>query len=242
MKNFISQIIDLLPVLEALSFIATISIAIFAYIGLKQLGIAKNTLKMQSLRNSRKISADYIYKYLDGFVNQQKFKDLESEDLSLLRSFVFNETKEDGVDYGEIRKINEKLKLNTRKQKDDYIKKVISAAKVNTEVLNEFEAFCAVVSSAVPDEEILYKAIGHHFVNKIERHNLEHIIPFLAKEQGIYVNLSEIYKLWSVRYKLKNLEKLETENIEITKRISQLKKKIDTIKHRTIKPIGTADE
>lgn len=110
-------------VLQMLSFIATIVVAIFGYKGLQQLKIAKNSLKTQSQRDARKISADYTYKYLDRILGKDHNIEITDHEKKLLKNFRFSSKDDGSIEFKTITDLDSDLKLNTDKQKGDYTKK-----------------------------------------------------------------------------------------------------------------------
>jgi hypothetical protein len=229
--------------LQALSLISAIVIAVVSVLGLKQLSIAKDSINTQSLRDAKRLSAEYVYLYLERIVGYEcDVSMLSKEQLKLLKDFRYSSDDEDFLNVKEIAKLDPTKKLTNRKKRDEYIKELIEAARPYFGLLNELEAFSSVVVSGILDENAMFRAVGQNFVNHIQKRNLEHFLRFYCKNNNLYTNLFEMYDLWNTRLvvdetetKLRSLEK----NISTTiKDIKNLRERVDKIETRTIEPIG----
>lgn len=237
--NLIKPYSDLL---QSFSFIATIALTFISIYGLKQLAITKNTLKTQSLRDARKLSSDYIYRYLDRVMGAARIKQTR-ESNEIIVSYRFSSDDDDNLNVKEMKKIDPTIQLNSRKKRDEYIKKMKNAVlEPFSDMLNEMEAFSAVVTSGVLDEEAVYRAVGQNFVNKIQAHNLEQTLLFFSRHENLYTNVSEVYELWNTRLTVTKAETalstLEKRHNETNKKIKALKDRVGKIQTKTINSIG----
>lgn len=107
--------------------------------------------------------------------------------------------------------------------------------------MNELEAFTSIITSAVPDELTLYRAVGKNFVSKLENNHLDHFVIYMSLKENLYTNIAEIYNLWATRQTIEDLEKLENINTTNTKKIESMRSRVDKIKRESIVPIGTDD-
>lgn len=228
-------------VLKIIDTILTAALVGAALYGLNQVRYAKKALKTQSLRDSRKLTADYTYQYLDRIIHTDKRVRISKEQRDMLRAFRFSQSDDQGLDTEVIMKNNPEVKLGKISEKEEYIEKLISAQRPFTRVLNELEAFCAVVTSGLLDEELLYRAVGQNFVNNIEENGLEQVLYFLAKRKGLFTNVTEVYDLWALRLNVKRLEEVEQMNNSVGKDIDNMKKKLSARKRHTIDRIGVDD-
>jgi len=238
MDHIISALSPYSSLLETLSFIATITLTVASFKALQQLKIAKNALETQSRRESRKISADYVYIYLDRIRAKEYDFKINDEQLNLLKSYRYSQDSEDGLDVKRILRVNPKLKLGTKRQRAAYLDKLDDAYDPIANILNELEAFCAAATSGVLDETTLYRAVGQSFVNLIKDLYADQLVHYLSAHQNLYTNITELYDLWSLRLEVKQLERVEEKHNETSKKIQEIKDKLGKVKNKTIQPIG----
>ena len=237
MEPYFNWLTPYSEILQLLSFVATIALTIISVFGLKQLSIAKKSLKIQSIRDSKKFTSDYIYKYLDRILDNQVLNQTQKNE-KILSDFVFSESNEYFVDFSSINKKRTVGKIKTREEKLAYIEQVLSAASIYNRFLNELEAFCSVVSSGVVDEEMLHRAIGQSFLDLINEAELDQYLRFCAVSKNIMTNVEEIYILWSMRVTIKELEEVEKENNNTRLKINKMKIKLAAVKKKSIESIG----
>lgn len=223
--------------LQMISFIATIAITIIGAIGLRQLTITKDTLKIQSTRDARKISASYVYLYLDRIMAHKDVR-VSHEMNETLKNFHFAADDEDYIDLSKISLSIPGLKNATKKQRREYTRTLEAAAAPYFGLLNELEAFSSVVTSGVLDEHTLYRAVGQHFVNTVDNKHLDQFLHYYTHKKNLYTNITEIYDLWSMRITVAKLEDVEMENQKMTNKIAMMKEKIGKAKEQTIETIG----
>jgi hypothetical protein len=248
MDNFISSLKPISSLLETLSFIATIVLVGVSFKGLSQLRIAKNTLETakdtlqtESIRDSRKISSDYVYIYLDRILKQEYQIKIEKEQLALLKSYRYSDNDDDSLDVQKITQLTPSHKLATREQRDTYIEKLDEAFKPFTDLLNELEAFCAAATSGVLDENTLYRAVGRHFVNLVDKNHLDQVLHYLNTQRNLYTNTTRLYDLWSLRVTVKDLEQVETRYDKTGAKIAKMKKRLGEAKSDTVQTIGAGN-
>jgi len=227
--------------LQAVSFIATIALTVISILGLKQLAIAKNALNTQSLRDARRLSSDHIYRYLDRILNF-KWKRPNTDLTTFIKNYRYSKTVRDNLDAKEIMKLDPSIELKNRKNREKYIKDLKIAVSPYIDLLNELEAFSAVVTSGVVDEYTVYRAVGQNFVNKIQNNDLNEVLQFYNKHENLYTNVFEVYQLWDTRLVVEKteagLEALEKQSSETTKKIQSLKERVSKIQTKTINSIG----
>lgn len=232
--------------LQAVSFIATIALTAISILGLKQLAIAKNALNTQSLRDARRLSSDHIYRYLDRVLNFKWKTTPSAEQNAFIKNYRFSKTDKDNLDAKEIMKLDSTQDLKIRKNREKYIKALKAAVSPYIDLLNELEAFSAVVTSGVVDEYTVYRAVGQNFVNKIQNNDLTEVLQFYNKHENLYTNVFEVYQLWDTRLVVEKteagLEALEKQSSETTKKIQSLKERVSKIQTKTINSIGVSEK
>lgn len=230
-------------ILEALSFTATITLAVISLYGLKQLTLAKKALNTQSLRDARKLSAEYTYQYLDRVVNFKKRIAVSPSQEKMLEHTHFSpNASTDYLDVKKMRKHDPTLKLGNSKDRKDLINRITVAASPYGELLNELEAFAAVVTSGVLDEPSMYRAVGRNYVQRVKSTKLEEFLKVHNASNHYYINLLELHGLWSKRQEIEDLERnlarAEKKNDDAIKRVKQLKDRVGKIERKTIQSIG----
>lgn len=245
MDAFVEFIKPYSDLLQAVSFIATIALTAISILGLKQLAIAKNALNTQSLRDARRLSSDHIYRYLDRVLNF-KWKRLGTDQITFIKNYRYSKTDKDNLDVKEIMKLDPSVELKSRKDREKYIKNLKDAVSPFIDLLNELEAFSAVVTSGVVDEYTVYRAVGQNFVNKIQNNHLEEVLQFYNQHENLYTNLLEVYQLWDTRSVVKKteagLKTLEKQSNETAKKIQSLKERVSKIQTKTINSIGVSEK
>ncbi len=236
-----------LKILEGISFVAVTALTVVSIYGLRQLRLTKKTLKTQSLRDARKLSAEYVYQYLDRIVNYDGDPvEVSANERKALESIVFSD--DESTEYLDIEKTkghDPSLKLTTIKSRKAFVEKVTNAASSYGGLLNELEAFAAVVTSGVLDEPSVYRAVGRNYVTLIKSENLEEFLKVHKSSRHYYINVIELYELWSKRQEVEDMEKnlgsVEKANIESIKEIKRLRESIGKIQGATIQSIGVDD-
>lgn len=245
----ISEIIESLApyieLLQALSFVATILLVVISIYALKQIRVAKNSLKVQSERDAKKLSTEHIYRYLDRIINNDDYRvQLTKKEMQLLKNFRYLAEADDtdNLDVNSIKELDHSIKLDSKKQREQYVKSVRAVASNYWDLLNELEAFAAVVTSGVLHDETVFRAIGSAYVDKIKANNLEQFVAYYSDQKNDYLNLLELYHLWNARLIVgqseRQLKKVENDNVEIASRIRSLKEEIKKIQPKTIESIG----
>lgn len=228
-------------VLQIISTLVSAGLLIAALYGLGQLKQAKKALKTQSLRDTRKITAEYTYLYLDRILNARKQPSVSKDLSDLLKNFRFSNSDEDGLDHEEILKNDPETKLTSKKEVKKYTEDLDKALSFYTPYLNELESFCSAVTSGILDEGVLYKALGQDFVNYLESQSLVQAIFYISEYKNLCVNVAEVYKLWRLRTSITQLEDVERASISTAAEIEELKKKLKATERHTIGRIGVDD-
>lgn len=238
MANIMDTISPYIDLIEGLSFVATIALVFISIKALSQIKIAKRSLRTQSIRESRKIAADYVYIYLDKIMRVKRAITIDASQVKTLESFYYSPDDDDGLDVKKITAQNKRLKLETRKQRSTYIDKAIGAYEPYKDFLNDLEAFCAGVTSGIMDEETLYRAIGLSFVNILESENLDQILFYVEQKRGRYTNIVQVFELWQLRTKVHELEDVGMEYDKLGNKLEGLRTKLKDARARTIPVIG----
>jgi len=173
------------PYMELIYFVSGVMLVVAAIIALKQLSIAKKTLKIQSKRDALKLTATECSRYFEKIIPLQNELDRKIEE-NEIKFFKGWEVKLDG----------NKLELRKKTKGDiedfEKMKKITSL----TEVCNSLEGFATYFNSGVADEYVAFNTVGTTFVNYVDN-----IIPWVihCRDEGYYKNLVSLYVTWKNR-------------------------------------------
>lgn len=202
--------------LETIYFISAPLLLIVAVIGLKQLKIARDTIKISSRRDALKLATSECERYLSQIIPlHNKLNDaikklgiasLENAEVTLSASSVcvnWNPTKQD----------RERLRAITTELLD---------------VCNAMESFSAFFVTKVADEGAAFSVVGRTFCDSVE-----YLAPLLIEhwEIGYHKSISRLFFIWQSRL---NSEKLVTEKRKI-------EDKINKVHCEEFTPFGTED-
>lgn len=174
-------------ILEIIYFITSPLLLIVAIVGLKQINIAKESIKINSTRESLTLAAEQCKYYFEHIIPlQNKLNDLMKA--AEIKNFGEAEVKlnSDG------KSINYKYKINYKYDLDKMRPLILCAS----EVLNAMEAFCVFFSARAANEAIAFSSIGSNFINEIEE-----LLPIvcMTQEAGAYKNIMKLYIKWKNR-------------------------------------------
>jgi hypothetical protein len=244
-EEFVTKLGPYMEILQGLGFVATIVLTGVSIYALQQLRIAKDSLEIQSLRDAKKLSTEHIYRFLDRVINNDDYAiTLNKEDQLLLKSFKYSETdnETDNLNIDAIKEVDASIKLDSKKDREKYVSSVKKVMSKFWDFLNELEAFAAVVTSGVLDDETVYRAVGSAYVTMVKDYNLDQFVTYYSSQKADYVNVLELYDLWNARLVVeeseKQLKQVENDNLEVTARIADLKEVIKKIQPKTIESIG----
>lgn len=211
-------------IIENLYLLSGPSLLLVAILGLRQLKIAKKSIRVNSKRQSAILTFELSHKYMEG---------LETDYQTLIHKM-----EELGIDYEKLESLNFQDITNISSDYEHYseYEKVISHYD-DLEyhfhvILNKLEAYSTPFIHEIADEEIGYNldvfqfqqicnlcACSINLLRKNEKDNKDYILSSIVK----------LYKLWTER----------NEKHRIIGQVDRLLKKGNSIKDQRIKPIGT---
>ena len=201
------------PYLELLYFITGGPVlAVFAFLALKQITVAKQNALTASQREAYRIAAEQVKCYAHEVVPLLDELDKLIEEKAIN---VFSNAQIEVEDSG-VRVKNE--------WSDSDLDKLIEIAPILTSALNRLEVFALFFTSRVASEQIAYSSIGATYVLSVKK-----ILPaFIGlANRNNYENILKLFLLWHQR---RQSEQLEQEKADIQKRLSKIgDKKIEAI-------------
>jgi len=211
MEAFIGSLKTLLEIAGSVSGIL---IAVFAYLGLKQLKIAKDSITISSKRDAYKVTADKVGAFGDHII--PIINDLD-EKITKKKITFFSEAEV---------QIEEKGFRVKTPQGEKHAKDLMSLSADLTIVFNTLEAFAIYFTSGVASEELAFTSVGMAYCDSVKKY-LPAII--MASENGKYYNhLLRLFSRWNKRISKMNLMKSEKE----------IQKQLAKINDTSITPIG----
>jgi hypothetical protein len=205
------------PYLEAIYFVTGGPLlAVFAFLALKQIQVAKQTAKTSSLREAYRLAAEQAHVYateiipklneLDRLINEKKIT-------------LFSEAKVT-VQKGQVRIVRTKA--------GNELDQIIQILPLFLETINRMETFALWFTSKVAAESIAYSSVGPSFVRSVQK--LLPPIVVSANNQN-HENLMRLFLLW--------YERLEKGRLERER--STLEAKLRGMKAEEVVPIGGGD-
>lgn len=177
------------PYLEVVYFLAGIVIAVAAVIALKQLQIAKLSLKTQSMRDALKLTVQECSNYFERIIPMQDALDqiLAKDNIELMpNSHVSIKREMIEIKLGDI---------DDSDELDPHFDKL-------RDVLNAMEGFSTFFMSGVADEKVAYDAVGSSYIDFLK----DYIgWAVFCNKEGYYKNLIDLYILWYSRNKRESL-------------------------------------
>jgi hypothetical protein len=207
------------PVLESLFFLATLAIAWFAYRGLEQLRIAKDTARISARREAFKLAAEECRTFADrvipltwdivGQVNGLQLVSFANPTFTVTKGDFTNHNFSDKQIEADLRKVN-----------------VIPA-------INSLEGFAIFFASGIAEESIGYRETGRAFCDLTAK--LMPAIYLLRKQgQARYHCTLELYELWLNKLNSEALTKTEASLATSLANIQSARTRIQTPPIRTI--------
>lgn len=206
------------PYFELLYFITGGPVlALFAFLALKQITVAKQNARTASQREAYRIAAEQVQIYASDII--PLLNDLDR---------LIDEKKMSGFSDAKIEVEKNGIKVKKKWGEGD-IDKLIEIAATLVTTLNRLEVFALFFTSRIAAEQVAYSSIGVTYVRSVNK-----LLPAfigLADEKS-YENVLKLFLLWHQR---RETERLVQEKAEIQKRLR-------TMGDKKIEPIGTNDE
>ncbi|MBP1993241.1 DUF4760 domain-containing protein [Paenibacillus eucommiae] len=211
-----SWLTDIRPILETLSFLASICLAATIVIGLRQLKLLKEDMFIKNKRASVEKSIEFLNWFAtdflpkhDEYVNEVKKKEAPLYEGPRNENFVFDS--------------NCNLSMEPIK---DHLQKSIDSR--GADLLNQLEYFSAALLSGLADEELAFNPLAHIYCSIIE--GLYVVLCYYRDEESktMFTNIVTLHKMWK--------DRLEKMKMEIAK--NKLIDDISKIKDTRIKGIG----
>lgn len=220
MQTFIQ---NLRTTLEILNWIGGICVAVFAYMGLRQLKIAlqqlevsKKTIAVASARDAHKIAADQVSVFvnavipllnaLDEKINQEKV--------------TFFSRAEIGIE-------NKTITVMAQVDKE-YEDEVMKLAGELTNLFFALEAFAVYFMSALASEDLAFSSVGVLYCYCVGKTLPAMIV--LNPDQKNYVNMLSLYFRWNLKLNAMDIQRKQDNLQKQSKRIYHIE---------DISPIGT---
>lgn len=206
------------PYLELLYFITGGPVlAIFAFLALKQITVAKQNARTASQREAYRIAAEQVKSYANEVIPLLNELDSKIKEKSIE---IFSNAEIVVEDSG-VRVKN--------KWSDGDLDKLVEIAPTLVTALNRLEVFALFFTSRVASEQVAYSSIGATYVRSVKT-----LLPsFIGlANQNNYENILKLFLLWHQR---RETERLELEKAEIQKRLQK-------IEGKKIEAIGTNDQ
>lgn len=193
-------------ILEGLYYVAGIFLVYGIIIGMKQLKLVKDQVEM--LKDEARRAKESFQ-----LSNQRSSVEKSIEYLDFYKSSIMPST------HSFRSKINQELPKRTSTShlfdgnfiltsadlnKDIVAESIVAQRSGVIDVFNHFEHFAVAMLHGVADEQIVFTPIGRLYCEFIEE---EHVSLSLIRSKGVpYRNLIELYKLWSDRLEVEQLE------------------------------------
>jgi hypothetical protein len=195
------------PILELLYFLASIGLFASVFIGLRQLKLVKEDIKVRNKRASVEKSIEYLNMFATDFIPKitDKIKEINESKLAVYKGpfnpkFVFDHNCD----------------LKSQVIKDYYL---LCYEIDVVYILNELEFFSAALVSGLADEELAFNPLADFYCSTVERF---YVTICANRENGdsrMYSNIINLYGTWKDR--LHKME-LESKRREIDENISKI--------------------
>lgn len=206
------------PYLEALYFITGGPLlAVFAFLALKQITVAKQNSRTQSLRDAYRLAAEQVRFYAEQIVPNLN----EIDKLLVEKKIHYVDTAVIEVKFDSISVAGA--------PSDEDIDKMIEIAPIVVTTLNRLETFAIFFVSKVAAENVAYSSIGKTYVSSVKA-----LLPLFitsAKNKS-YESITRLFILWHSRLEAERLEQ-ESNN---------LRAQLRSLKTKNTVPIGAEDQ
>ncbi|MEM5014121.1 hypothetical protein WKH57_25770 [Niallia taxi] len=201
------------PILEMLYFIVNIGLFATVIIGIKQLKLVKDDMKLQYQRAAKEKSIEYLNWF--------------SKELIPQMNKIMSNTNDDDLpkNTGTMNKEFLPNEYHDTKETQDYISKLIDLGA--SDVLNQLEFFSSALLNGLADEKICFKPMVKTYTSIVAMF-YPVICQYRKSDQFYYLNIVELYDIWN--------KKLQKSNMEIVK--NQLEQNMDKLEVRDIKSMG----
>lgn len=239
----------LLKVIEGVSYLATVSLAYFAFKGLKQIKIARRSISLESERDALRVTNEAIRNFYTIYMIEYEKVKYSKEDKLLLNSVKLNELKT--LDFSEIKKSKEiPFDLRSKNGRAQYVETIFNLFERKRQYYNMMESFSAIFTSGLGNDTVSFRTLGRAYCSTLED-SIELLTFFGGK--GYYSNLIALYRLWKKRVSkddlIKKIELVEAQKnsledsykeLEVSySELDRIKKEISEIEDEEIKSIGT---
>jgi hypothetical protein len=215
MQTFIES---LKTFLEIVNWISGILIAVFAYLGLQQLKIAKDSITISSKRDAYKITADKVGAFADHII--PLINDL-NEKVEKKKITFFSET--------EIKIEEKRIRVKTPKG-EKHAKDLVSISKELSCLFNALEGFAIYFTSGVASEELAFTTVGIVYCESVKTYLPAIIIS--SENNKYYKHLLGLFFRWNKRISKMNL-------MNVLKSQKEIQQQLEKINDTSITPIGT---
>jgi hypothetical protein len=202
-------------VLEVFYFISGPMIALFAFLGLKQLTIAKNNAKMSAKRESYRLAADQCTHYFQNMIPLQNRLDE-----------VISEKKVTFFDRAKVTIEHKEIKIGFNTKKDGLVGEITPIAIELLSVLNSLESFALFFVSGVADETLAFSSVGRTFCGEVRK--LLPVIVLLAEGEGNFRNTIRLFLIWNERI----------ESTKLLKNKEAIEDRLKKLDNKVIRPLG----
>nr|WP_321295726.1 hypothetical protein [uncultured Sphaerochaeta sp.] len=189
------------------------ALLVVAIIGLRQLKISRESLRINATRESLMCANSQIQYYLNEVIKLQNILDAEIKKWSI-----------ELYDNAEVIIVGNSITVKLNSDNNE-LEKIVKICGPMLDVLNAMESFSSFFTSKVADESIAYKAVGNTYCHYVKR-----IMPSLiALETSGFANIFELFRIWYSRIQKQELQE-HKQGIE---------DKLARIDNVTICPLGT---
>jgi hypothetical protein len=204
------------PYLELLYFVTGGPLlAIFAFMALKQITVARNAARTSSLREAYRLAAEQAHVYATEIV--PKLNELDR---------LIDENKITLFDTAKVTVERNGVRIERKTSKAD-IEQLVQIVPAFAAVVNRMETFALYFTTKVAAEGIAYSSVGATFVRSVRR-----LLPLLviSANNKNHENLMRLFLLWH--------ERLEKDKLEREK--TSIESKLRNMKAEEVVPIGGA--
>ena len=205
---------DLKSFLEIFYFLSGPAIAVFVFLGLRQLKISKDSMRLSSKREAFRLAAEQCTHFMAHIIPLMNEYDIIIEDKGC-----------DLITKSQVEVFNRgfSVKYELSNIDIDKLRPVLSKA---LEVVNCLESFALFFTTRIAAEEVAYTSVSETYCNEVKR--LLPVIAMGAQSKKHFQNLLELYFLWKNR--------ADSEQLVLDK--DKIEKHIRELGGKTITPLG----
>lgn len=210
-------------ILEIIYFLSGPVIAVFAFMALHQIKIAKqqlendkNILRINSKRESIKLATEQCDNYMKNIM----------PDINELEEYL-EKMKIDFLKKSKVTIEQDSISVEPYIDDEDYKKYIdMNCIRKRLKVENALETFSIYFTSGIADEKIAYLTLGRTYCYIVEK--LLPDILYKSNDGEYFKNIIQLFNLWYFRIQQEKIQKEK----------SELEKKLGSIKTRGINTIG----